>query len=99
MALPSKSNRRKAACHLLGMHVVSGGNAALYNDMVSICHEHNNLNGVWQNHISLWQAANVKMKIKTNFFVSTANPGHPVQDDNPNQAKNTYHHEHKEYMV
>ena len=64
-------------------NVPSGGNAALYNDMLSICHEHNNLNGVWQNHISLWQAANVKMKIKTNFFVSTSNPGHPVQDDNP----------------
>ena len=63
-------------------NVPSGGNAALYNDMLSICHEHNNLNGVWQNHISLWQAANVKMKIKTNFFVSTSNPGHPVQDDN-----------------
>ena len=64
-------------------NVPSGGNAALYNDMLSICHEHNNLNGVWQNHISLWQAANIKMKIKTNFFVSTSNPGHPVQDDNP----------------
>ena len=64
-------------------NVPAGGNTALYNDMVSICHEHNNLNGVWQNHISLWQAANVKMKIKTNFFVSTSNPGHPVQDDNP----------------
>jgi len=64
-------------------NVPSGGNAALYNDMLSICHEHNNLNGAWQNHISLWQAANVKMKIKTNFFVSTVNPGHSVQDDNP----------------
>ncbi|MEO2202061.1 MAG: DUF2341 domain-containing protein [Nitrosopumilus sp.] len=72
-------------------NVPSGGNAALYNDLVSVCYDAGSTNNQWQNHISLWQSANVKMKIRTNFFVSTANPGHPVQDDNPAAFTNWNH--------
>ena len=73
-------------------NVPSGGNAALYNDLVSVCYDHpSNTNGQWSNHISLWQSANVKMKIRTSFFVSTVNPGHPVQDDNPAAFTNWNH--------
>jgi len=72
-------------------NVPSGGNPVLYNDLLSVCYDHSSTNGKWQNHISLWQAANVKMKIRTNFFVSTSNPGHPVQDDNPAAFTNWNH--------
>ena len=72
-------------------NVPSGGNAALYNDLVSVCYDAGSTNGQWQNHISLWQSANVKMKIRTSFFVSTTNPGHPVQDDNPASFTNWNH--------
>ena len=72
-------------------NVPSGGDSALYNDLLSVCYDHSSTNGQWQNHISLWQAANVKMKIRTSFFVSTTNPGHPVQDDNPATFTNWNH--------
>lgn len=73
------------------VNVPPGGNVALYNDMVSVCYDHNNPNGQWSNHINLWRAENVKMKIRTSFFVSTAAPGHPVQDDNPAAFTNWNH--------
>lgn len=73
------------------VNVPPGGNVALYNDMVSVCYDAGSTNGQWQNHISLWRAENVKMKIRTDFFVSTATPGHPVQDDNPAAFTNWNH--------
>jgi len=72
-------------------NVPSGGNTALYNDLVSVCYDAGRTSGQWQNHISLWQSANVKMKIRTDFFVSTTNPGHPVQDDNTAAFTNWNH--------
>jgi len=72
-------------------NVPSGGNTALYNDLVSVCYDAGSTKSQWQNHISLWQSANVKMKIRTDFFVSTATPGHPVQDDNPAAFTNWNH--------
>ena len=74
------------------VNVPSGGNVALYNDMVSVCYDHpSDVNSKWSNHISLWRAENVKMKIRTSFFVSTTSPGHPVQDDNPAAFTNWNH--------
>ena len=74
------------------VNVPSGGNVALYNDMVSVCYDHpSNVDSKWSNHISLWRAENVKMKIRTSFFVSTTSPGHPVQDDNPAAFTNWNH--------
>ena len=72
-------------------NVPSGGNAALYNDLVSVCYDAGSTKSQWQNHISLWRAENVKMKIRTSFFVSTSSPGHPVQDDNPAAFTNWNH--------
>ncbi len=70
-------------------NVPAGGIVTQYNDLVSVCYDAGATNGQWQNHISLWRAENVKMKIRGDFFVSTANTfpasyadGHPVQDDN-----------------
>ena len=73
------------------VNVPSGGNVALYNDMVSVCYDAGSTNNQYSNHISLWRAENVKMKIRTSFFVSTASPGHPVQDDNPAAFTNWNH--------
>ena len=73
------------------VNVPSGGNVALYNDMVSVCYDAGSTNNQYSNHISLWRAENVKMKIRTSFFVSTASPGHPVQDNNPAAFTNWNH--------
>ena len=72
-------------------NVPSGGNVSLYNDLVSVCYDAGSTKSQWQNHISLWRAENVKMKIRTSFFVSTSSPGHPVQDDNPAAFTNWNH--------
>ena len=71
-------------------NVPAGRTVELYNDLVSVCYDGGSTKSQFQNHISLWRAENVKMKIRTSFFVSTANQspasyadGHPVQDDNP----------------
>ena len=62
----------------------SGGNDSSYNDIISFCTTHtNDANNKWSNHLSLWRAGNVKMKAVNDFFVSTNDPGHPVDDDNP----------------
>ena len=55
-----------------------------YNDLVAFCTTHNN-NGAdkWSNHLNLMRAGNVKMKVHNTFYVSTSDPGHPVDDDNP----------------
>ena len=80
-------------------NVPSGGVVSQYNDLVSVCYDASSTNGQWQNHISLWRAENVKMKIRGDFFVSTDNQppgasysdGHPVQDDNPAAFTNWNH--------
>ena len=72
-------------------NVPSGGKVELYNDLVSVCYDAGSTKSQWQNHISLWRAENVKMKIRTSFFVSTSSPGHPVQDDNPAAFTNWNH--------
>ena len=74
-------------------NVPTGGNPALYNDLVSVCHDGASTKSKWQNHISLWQAENIKMKIRTSFFVSTtyAAGGHSVADDNPAAFTNWNH--------
>jgi len=79
-------------------NVPSGGVVSQYNDLVSVCYDASSTNGQWQNHISLWRAENVKMKIRGDFFVSTDNTspasyadGHPVQDDNSASFTNWNH--------
>jgi len=79
-------------------NVPAGGKVELYNDLVSVCYDGGSTSKQFQNHISLWRAENVKMKIRTSFFVSTANQspasyadGHPVQDDNPAAFTNWNH--------
>ena len=67
--------------------VVNGPNNAnnyKYNELVAFCTTHNN-NGAdkWSNHLNLMRAGNVKMKVHNAFYVSTTDPGHPVDDDNP----------------
>jgi len=74
--------------------VVNGPNLNnhLYNDIVSFCTTHtNDANNKWSNHINLWRAGNVNMKILTEFYVSTVDPGHPVDDDNPAAFTNWNH--------
>ena len=69
-----------------------GGNDSLHNDIVSFCTTHTgDANNKWSNHINLWRAGNVKMKILTEFYVSTVDPGHPVDDDNPAAFTNWNH--------
>ena len=79
-------------------NVPSGGEVSQYNNLVSVCYDAGSTHGSWQNHISLWRAENVKMKIRGDFFVSTDNKapasyadGHPVQDDNPASFTNWNH--------
>ena len=74
--------------------VVNGPNLNnhLYNDIVSFCTTHtNDANNKWSNHINLWRAGNVKMKAVNQFYVSTVDPGHPVDDDNPSAFTNWNH--------
>ena len=67
-------------------------NNSLYNDIVSFCTTHtNDANGKWSNHLNLWRAGNVKMKALGQFYVSTTDPGHPVDDDNPASFTNWNH--------
>ena len=63
-----------------------------YNELVSFCTTHNN-NGAdqWSNHVNLMRAGNVKMKVHNAFYVSTTDPGHPVDDDNPASFTNWNH--------
>ena len=69
-----------------------GGNDSLHNDIVSFCTTHTgDANTKWSNHINLWRSGNLKMKILTEFYVSTVDPGHPVDDDNPAAFTNWNH--------
>ena len=63
-----------------------------YNDLVAFCTTHNN-NGddQWSNHVNLMRSGNVKMKVYNEFYVSTSNPGHPVDDNNPAAFTNWNH--------
>jgi len=63
-----------------------------YNDLVNFCTTHNN-NGAdkWSNHLGLQRSGNVKMKVWNEFYVSTSNPGHPVDDNNPAAFTNWNH--------
>ena len=55
-----------------------------YNDLVAFCTTHNSSGAdKWSNHLNLMRAGNVKMKVHNTFYVSTSDPGHPVDDDNP----------------
>ncbi|MDC0202359.1 DUF2341 domain-containing protein [Candidatus Nitrosopelagicus sp.] len=70
----------------------SGGNDSLHNDLVGFCTTHtNDANNNWSNHLTLWRAGNVKMKAVNQFYVSTTDPGHPVDDDNPASFTNWNH--------
>ena len=66
----------------------AGANSALYNDMISYCVENSNANGKWSNHLNLWQAQKVKMKVRTNFFVSSQTS---VEGDNSVSFTNWHH--------
>ena len=70
----------------------SGGNDSLHNDIVSFCTTHtDDANNKWSNHLNLWRSGNVKMKVYNEFYVSTSNPGHPVDDNNPAAFTNWNH--------
>ena len=70
----------------------SGGNDSLHNDIVSFCTTHtDDANNKWSNHLNLWRSGNVKMKALNQFYVSTTDPGHPVDDDNPASFTNWNH--------
>ncbi|MEO2201530.1 MAG: DUF2341 domain-containing protein, partial [Nitrosopumilus sp.] len=66
----------------------AGANSALYNDMISYCVENSNANAKWSNHLNLWQAQKVKMKVRTNFFVSSQTS---VEGDNSASFTNWHH--------
>ena len=67
-------------------------NNYLYNDLVSFCTTHtNDANNKWSNHLNLWRSGNVKMKAVNDFYVSTADPGHPVDNNNPASFTNWNH--------
>jgi len=65
-----------------------GGNIHLHNDMFSYCVDKVNAHNKWSNHWSLWTAEKVKMKVKTNFFVSSQED---VSDDNAASFTNWHH--------
>ena len=63
-----------------------------YNDLVAFCTTHNSSGAdKWSNHLNLMRAGNVKMKVHNAFYVSTTDPGHPVDDDNPASFTNWNH--------
>ena len=66
----------------------SPGTGNNYNDMISYCVENSNANGKWSNHLSLWQAKKVKMKVRTDFFVSSAQS---VEGNNSDSFTNWNH--------
>ena len=64
----------------------------LYNDLVSFCTTHtNDANNKWSNHLNLWRSGNVKMKAVNDWYVSTTDPGHPVDNNNPASFTNWNH--------
>ena len=64
----------------------------LYNDLVSFCTTHtNDANNKWSNHLNLWRSGNVKMQAVTDLYVSTTDPGHPVDNNNPASFTNWNH--------
>ena len=64
----------------------------LYNDLVSFCTTHTtDANNKWSNHLNLWRSGNVKMKAVNDFYVSTTDPGHPVDNNNPASFTNWNH--------
>ena len=64
----------------------------LYNDLVSFCTTHtNDANNKWSNHLNLWRSGNVKMKAVNDWYVSTDDPGHPVDNNNPASFTNWNH--------
>ena len=75
--------------------IVNGPNNSnnfLYNDLVSFCTTHtNDANNKWSNHLNLWRAGNVKMRALNEFYVSTTDPGHPVDNNNPASFTNWNH--------
>ncbi|MGY8766719.1 MAG: DUF2341 domain-containing protein, partial [Nitrospinaceae bacterium] len=66
----------------------SPGTGTNYNDMISYCVENSNSNGKWSNHLNLWQAKKVKMKVRTDFFVSSATS---VEGNNSDSFTNWHH--------
>ncbi|MCS5550995.1 MAG: DUF2341 domain-containing protein [Gammaproteobacteria bacterium] len=66
----------------------SPGTGVNYNDIISYCVENSNANGKWSNHLNLWQAKKVKMKVRTDFFVSSATS---VEGNNPDSFTNWNH--------
>ena len=67
-------------------------NNYLYNDLVSFCTTHtNDANNKWSNHLNLWRSGNVKMQAVTDLYVSTTDPGHPVDNNNPASFTNWNH--------
>ena len=66
----------------------SPGTGTNYNDMISYCVEHPNADGKWSNHLNLWQAKKVKMKVRTDFFVSSATS---VEGNNLDSFTNWHH--------
>ena len=64
----------------------------LYNDLVSFCTTHTtDANNKWSNHLNLWRSGNVKMQAVTDLYVSTTDPGHPVDNNNPASFTNWNH--------
>ena len=66
----------------------SPGTGTNYNDMISYCVENSNADGKWSNHLNLWQAKKVKMKVRTDFFVSSATS---VEGNNLDSFTNWHH--------
>ena len=67
-------------------------NNYLYNDLVAFCTTHtNDAKNKWSNHLNLWRSGNVKMKAVNDFYVSTTDPGHPVDNNNPASFTNWNH--------
>ena len=56
----------------VGDLTASPGNGSDRNDLFSYCKASNSSSAVWENHWSLWQAKKVKMKVKTQFYVSSS---------------------------
>ena len=65
----------------------SPGTGVNYNDMFSYCIDATN-SGAMSNHWNLWQTKKVKLKVRTHFYVSSANS---VEGDNPDSSTDWNH--------
>ena len=65
----------------------SPGTGVNYNDMFSYCIDATN-SGPMSNHWNLWQTKKVKLKVRTHFYVSSANS---VEGDNPDSSTDWNH--------